>query len=144
MYTVSELVKNHPSRAIGDQAALIKTIETTLVAAHACVSCADACIGEPDPRLLARCIRMTLDCADVCQATWRMLTRQQEPDIAMVARQLDLCAYACRRAAEECEKHAKTHAHCATCGEACRWCEKACDTLLAGLPVRDEAGPAVH
>ena len=144
MYTVSELVKNNPNRAIADEGALIRCVETCLVAAHASVACADACIGEADPKALARSIRLSLDCADVCQATWRMLARQREPDIAMVARQLDLCAYACRRAAEECEKHARAHAHCETCGEACRWCEKACDALLASLPVHDDAPDAVH
>ena len=145
MYTVSELVKTNPNRALADEAALIKAIETCLVAAHACVACADACVGSADPKALARCIRITIDTGDVCASTWRMLARQEGPDIAMLARQLDLCAYACRRSAEECERHASMHEYCRVCAEACRWCEKACDTLLSGLPVRDDAAePAVH
>lgn len=138
MFTVSELIKNNPNPAIAEEASLIKCVETCLVAAHASVACADASIGVADPKALTRCIRVALDCADVCQATWRMLARQQAPDIAMLARQLDLCAYTCRRCAEECEKHSAIHAHCRVTADACRWCEKACDALLSGLPVRDE------
>ena len=37
--------------------------------------CADDCLSEDDHADLVRCIRLDLDCADVCDATGRILTR---------------------------------------------------------------------
>jgi hypothetical protein len=138
------MIKTSSSAAITEDAELIKCIETCLVCAHACVSCADACVGEADPRPLGRCITLDLDCADICQTTWRLLARQHTPEVAVLARQLDLCAFVCRLCAEECERHASMHEHCRVCAETCRWCEQACGALLAKLPARDEQSRMRH
>ena len=135
-YTVSEMIKPSSRAAITDDAELIRAIETCLVCAHACVSCADACVGENDPRPLLRCIRLDLDCADISQATWRLLARQLEPELDVLALQLELCARACVKCAEECERHAGEHDHCRVCAETCRWCERACRALLAKVPAQ--------
>lgn len=39
--------------------------------AEVCTACADACSAEGDPKMLVRCIRLNLDCADLCLATAR-------------------------------------------------------------------------
>ena len=58
------------------------------------------------PADLAKCIRTDLGCADVCEATGRVLYRHT--------------GY-----------HAETHEHCRICAEAGRRCEQACRDLIA-------------
>jgi hypothetical protein len=84
--------------------------------------------------MLARCIRLDLDCADVCDATGKILSRQTafEPQMARAA--LDACAQACRLCGEECEQHAEHGMeHYRICAEACRRCESACNNLLSAI-----------
>ena len=38
------------------------------ILAQVCTACADACLGEDDVGELTRCIRLDLDCADLCAA----------------------------------------------------------------------------
>ena len=80
-----------------------------------------------------RCIRLNLDCADVCAATGSLATRLSEPDTAVLRAQLEACAEACRACGEECEKHAVHMEHCRVCAEACRGCQRACEGLLGVL-----------
>ena len=82
-----------------------------------------------DVRAMVRCIRLDLDCADVCLTTGRMLSRQTEPDMSVVARQLEACIAACRSCGAECDKHAPHMAHCQACAAACHNCEQACQRL---------------
>ena len=79
---------------------------------------------------LRRCIRLDLDCADVCEVTGRVLSRQTEYDAELTRAVLEACASACRRCGAECESHAGMHEHCRICAEACRRCEEACEALL--------------
>ena len=82
---------------------------------------------------LVRCIRLDLDCADVCDATSHIVTRQTEPDLRVLKAAVEACAVACLDCAEECERHAAHHEHCRLCAEVCRRCKAACDDLLAIL-----------
>jgi hypothetical protein len=79
---------------------------------------------------LRRCIRLNLDCAEICAATGAVLSRQTMPDTSLIRAQLAACAEACRVCAEECERHAEMHEHCRVCAECCRRCEKACRALV--------------
>jgi hypothetical protein len=64
----------------------MQSASTSLLARGCCGRvCADACLGEEKVEMLRRCIRLNLDCADVCNATGRMLSRQQEPDLESAA-----------------------------------------------------------
>lgn len=82
---------------------------------------------------LRKCIRLNLDCADICDATGRVLTRQTQYDAPTSKAQLESCREACRTCAEECERHAEMHEHCRICAEACRRCEQACQELLSAM-----------
>jgi hypothetical protein len=135
MHSVSEMVRTNPS-ILGDDAELIRCIETCLIAAQACVACGDSCLSEADVKALARCIRLTQDCADVIQTTGRMVSRQKAADPQLLGGQLDLCAMACSLCAFECERHGAQHEHCRVCADACRWCEIACRELRAKLPAK--------
>jgi hypothetical protein len=81
--------------------------------------------------MLARCIRLNNDCADLCTATARILSRQTEPDAAVIRAAIDACAAACAACARECEQHGKHMEHCRICAEACRTCEGACRALAS-------------
>jgi hypothetical protein len=133
MTTVEEMLRTNPA-GLGtiDREALARCIHECHRCAQTCTACADACLSEPRVEELALCIRLDLDCADVCDVTARLLSRQtgHQPEIALA--QLQTCRVAVAACARECERHAATHEHCRICAEACRACERACDELLAG------------
>lgn len=104
-----------------DMAALAAYIEACFDCAQACTACADACLGEQDTAMLRRCIRLDLDCADLCAATGSILSRQTATDPAMVSAALQACAQACKLCGDECEQHGQHGMeHCRVCAEACR------------------------
>ena len=86
-----------------------------------CNHCATACLDEQDVKMLARCIKLDLDCADICQLTASYVARGSEHANHL----LKECAEICEACAAECEKH--THMeHCKRCAVACRRCAEAC------------------
>ncbi len=108
---------------------LAACIEACFDCAQACTACADACLAEDMVADLRRCITSDLNCADICAATGRVLSRQTAYDATLTTAVLIACREVCRICAEECEGH--THmAHCQICAEACRRCEQTCAQLL--------------
>lgn len=130
---VTEMLKTSPGKPIFANDALIQCIEACFDCAQSCDACADACLGEQQIDMLRRCIRLNQDCADVCIATGRMLSRQQHADVSLVRAQLDACLLACQSCGDECAKHAQRHEHCRVCAEACRTCARACQIAIAAL-----------
>ncbi|HEX5923302.1 MAG TPA: hypothetical protein VFY45_05690, partial [Baekduia sp.] len=59
--------------------------------AAACTSCADADLGERGLPELIRCVRLCLDCADICDATGRIVTRQTASDVDVVRAVVEAC-----------------------------------------------------
>jgi hypothetical protein len=131
--TVREIIERHPRPVSLDRDVLLRCIDECFDCAATCTSCADACLGESDVPELVRSVRLNLDCADVCDATGRVVTRQTEPDLGVVRAALETCVVACRACADECDRHAAHHDHCRVCAEVCRRCEQACDDLLATI-----------
>jgi hypothetical protein len=82
---------------------------------------------------LTQCIRVDLDCADICNITGRIMTRRTGSDDEVMRRMLSVCAAACKLCAEECQKHASMHEHCRICAESCRRCMEACQELARGM-----------
>jgi hypothetical protein len=115
---IAEMLRTHPQAT---NEGLASVIEELAACAKTCTSCADACLGEEGHLSdLVRCIRLNLDCADVCEATSRVLTRQTAFEPATARALLEACA-------EECERHAEMGMeHCRICAESCRRCETAC------------------
>ncbi len=126
------MLDTHPRPFNVDEATLANTIEMLIDCANTCTQCADACLAEGDPAL-AKCIRLNLDCADICNITGRIATRRTGSDEEMIRRMLHSCAAACRLCADECEKHAKMHEHCRICAESCRRCMSACEDAGRGM-----------
>ncbi|MGH3795283.1 MAG: four-helix bundle copper-binding protein [Pseudonocardiaceae bacterium] len=72
-----------------------------------------------------------LDCADIVQATSRVLTRAAGMDRNLLSAQLEACLLACERSHEFCSAHAEHLAHCRICAESTTACADACRELLA-------------
>ena len=88
-----------------------------------CNHCASACLDEEDVKMLAKCIKLDIDCAEICSLTANLIARGSVHGEHLKKE----CAEVCNACAEECEKHAKMGMeHCRTCGEACRKCAEAC------------------
>ena len=128
-----DILSAHPS-PVDHLDALVACVDDCFECEQACTACADACLSEEQPAKLRQCIRTDLDCADVCAATGRILSRQTKPQYALIRQQVETLRTACRLCAEECEQHADKHEHCRVCAEACRRCEQSCQRLLAALP----------
>jgi hypothetical protein len=130
-----QMLQTNPSSAAVGASTLVECVEACFDCAQSCVACADACLGEDDPKSLARCIRLNLDCADVCDATGRILSRQTAFEAQVARAALRACAEACRVCGDECEQHGQHGMeHCRVCAEACRRCEQACNDVLSALP----------
>ena len=133
MSYAQQMVETHPLQSPVDARKLAECIEACFDCVQACASCADACLNEDDPKSLSRCIRLDLDCADICDATGRMLSRQTAFDPEMARAAVEVCARACKLCGDECDQHASHHEHCKVCAEACRRCENSCNELLQAL-----------
>jgi hypothetical protein len=128
-----EMLEAHPGPGQIDRDVLARCIDECFACEQSCTACADADLAEEDFAELRRCARLCLDCADVCGATGRMLTRQTDFDAASARAQVSSCITACELSAEECEHHADHHEHCRLCAEECRRCIDACSAVLDAI-----------
>ena len=103
---VSSMLETYP-KDLGDidRQKLAEFIEACFECAQTCTACADACLAEDMVSELTQCIRFNLDCADICAATGRVLSRQTGNNVETTRALL----------------------------EACRRCEQACAELVATL-----------
>jgi len=128
----TEMLKTHPRGPSMHIDLIDACIRACFECAEACTDCADACLGEAELEHLVRCIRLNLDCADICATTGRVVSRQTEPSADILRLQLEACIGACRTCGMECQMHSSMK-HCQICAEACRQCEEACQRLSATL-----------
>jgi len=127
------LLGTHPRDLILDADVLVRCTEACFDCAQACTTCADACLGEDDVAELVKCVRLNQDCADVCAAAGRVVSRQTDYDVNVIRTIVQACAEACEACGDECERHAAQHEHCRVCEEACRRCEATCQDLLGAI-----------
>lgn len=132
MYT-QEIITAHPHLRGTVNMALIAAIDKLYACAQACTSCADGCVAEQRVIELRQCIRLNVDCADVCAATATLATRRTGSNEDVVRKMLDACITACRFCGEECQRHASLHEHCRICAIACRQCDAACQQAFSSL-----------
>jgi hypothetical protein len=114
-----------------DNVALAQCIDACMECARSCTWCADSCLNESHVGDLTACIRLDMNCADICETTARVLIRSADRDAALTRRVLEACMQACRSCGDECDRHANALEHCRICAEACRRCERACQELLS-------------
>jgi hypothetical protein len=98
-------------------------IEACNQCANACDHCATACLKEKDPRPMARCIALDVDCAEMCRIAAAFMARGGE--FAGII--CGTCADICQACGEECARHDMPH--CQECAEACRLCAAECRSM---------------
>lgn len=121
-----EMIRTHPHVRGNINDELVRCVEECYDCSQSCTACADACLGEDTVKELAQCIRLNLDCADVCMATGALASRRTGSNELLLRTMLEACAQACRLCGEECARHAGEHEHCRICAESCQRCEQAC------------------
>jgi hypothetical protein len=126
-----QMLDSYPRTVNLDAGVLAATIDALSDCAQACTADVDADLSEQDMAEMVRCIRLCLDCVDVCTATLGVTSRLAEYDADVVRPLLEACVAICKSCGDECERHAPHHEHCRVCAEECRRCEQACRELLA-------------
>ena len=128
-----QLLDTYPGVVIADAGVLAAAIDALSDCAQACTADVDADLGEQNLAEMVRCIRLCLDCADVCTATIGVISRQADHDPGVTRPLLEACVAICKSCGDECGRHAPHHEHCRVCEQACRRCEQACRELLGAL-----------
>jgi hypothetical protein len=133
MARLERMLDAHPEPAGANGDAARRCIEACMECAQACTVCADACLAEDNVSQLATCVRLNLDCAEVCRVTGTLMTRPSHRDAPALRAQLQACIEICRACAAECEDHGSHHEHCRICAETCRDCAEACEAMIGAL-----------
>ena len=128
-----QMLDTSPGPSSVDAAVLAAAIDALNDCDQACVADAGDDLGEHDVTEMVKCIRLCLDCADICAATARVTSRLTEYDANVIRPLLLACVAICKSCGDECEQHAGMHEHCRVCAEACRRCEQVCQELLGAL-----------
>jgi len=127
-----QMLDTYPRAFNVDADLLAAAIDALSDCGQACNADNAADLSEPDVTEMVRCIRLCLDCVDVCTAAMGVLSRQAEYDASLTRPLLESCVAICKSCGDECERHAHMP-HCRVCAQACRRCEQACRDLLAAL-----------
>jgi hypothetical protein len=96
-------------------------IELLYTCADACDSCASVCLAGEDMTKTARCVRLDIECANLCRTTASLLSS----DSAFARRLCGLCADVCDTCAIECARHREME-HCVRCADTCKACATEC------------------
>ena len=103
-------------------------IEACNDCAVACDHCAASCLKEPDVKMMARCIALDIDCAEICRLASAYMARGSELAGAIC----EVCADVCEECGKECARHKAEH--CQKCAEACRRCAEECRKMASAHP----------
>lgn len=132
MDALRAVLEAHPDPASSAGPEALKCIYETAQCAYVCTACADACLVETEYGDLSQCIRLNLDCAEICAIVGRFLARPGHQDRETLERILEACMLACRACAEECRGHGDME-HCQVCAEQCERCAEACERMVPAL-----------
>lgn len=142
MTSLVGMIATHPHVRGNTNQTLGRAAELAAACASVCRSCADACLGEAQVADLVQCIRLNLDCADLCDAFAAIATRRSGGNVPVIDLAAQACEAACRRCAEECQRHAARHEHCRLCAESCVECADACRAARENLGDDHQPAPA--
>ena len=117
------------------QQELFRFLEDRFACAQACTECARACalrasLVDPDGTEQQELLRRKgIMCAEVCDATCRVLSEDNRMDEAGIRVQLEWCRTVCLESAHTFDKHPGAEETAA----ACRACAQACTDFMATL-----------
>lgn len=126
--SIAKMIASHPDVAGNLNEPLALAVRHAMFCSAICTSCADACLAEEMAKEMRQCIRLCLDCADVCDAAFKLATRRTGSNEIVIQEMLQLCITACDLCAEECGRH--DHDHCRLCAEMCRETSRDCKAAL--------------
>lgn len=112
-----------------DQPLFQPCIDACNICADTCDRCATLCLQEPDTKVMARCITLEIDCAQVCRVAAGFMARGSELSHTICQACLEVCED-CR---QECAQYQMEH--CKECEMACRLCAQECLRMLAEMSV---------
>ncbi|MFY9488506.1 MAG: hypothetical protein WAP35_07425 [Solirubrobacterales bacterium] len=142
---VREMLNARPRDTRLSGAVLEHCVEALADCAQACTQCADDCLAERHEQgHMAKCIRLNLDCVDICTATQRAISRQSAYEPTTIAAQLRAAIAATHACAQVCGDHGQHMAHCGICAAYCQAAATACTDLLAALPGLPDNGGDEH
>jgi hypothetical protein len=118
-----------PAEQGNDRALMADAVRTLFDCAQACTACAGSCLSEERITSLRKAIRISLDCAELCEVTARMLSQRDAYDTDLTRAQLRACMELCLRSAEECARRGRGP----DCVETCHRCVESCWALLGRL-----------
>lgn len=121
--------RHEPHRQEPSHEELVRYLEDRFACAQACDACVRACLGRRGPAEWGDEPRLNTACADVCEATSRVLAEQSDQDEERVRTQVEWCRAICL----QCAALSDLRPGSAPCAEACRRCAKACDDFLTAL-----------
>lgn len=101
----------------------IECIRACNECAAACLACAKSCLKGDDLKMMAGCIALDLECADICSLAAASIARKDKHMKAICA----LCADVCQACGAECAKHAMDH--CKHCADTCKRCVEVCRAM---------------
>jgi hypothetical protein len=85
-----------------------------------CERCVSLCMNEDDPSLMAKCIKLNLDCADMCLHTIKSTTS----NFLLVRNSLAAVKELCQKCAQEYRKFKIDY--CQACADICERCAAEC------------------
>ena len=86
-------------------------IDACLACAAICNHCAASCTEEDDVNMMAKCIRLDMECAAICYAAAQVMSMGGQSAAELCA----ISANICNACADECAKH--DNEHCRECAE---------------------------
>ena len=89
-----------------------------------CYSCASTGLLEDNQKPVARAIKLSMECADICRLAAASIAIRSENMYAICR----LCAEVCKKCEMECISHQMEC--CIKCAGSCRSCAEACIKLL--------------
>jgi hypothetical protein len=104
----------------------LECIEACTLCEFACLACAEACLGDIDLPRLKHCVRLNLDCAEVCLATRMLVSEALLAAPRLVLAQLMVCARLCASCEAECRRFGLPSDRFSACAHACAHCEELC------------------
>ncbi|MDW8845995.1 four-helix bundle copper-binding protein [Erwinia sp. MMLR14_017] len=100
-------------------------IDACYLCATACDNCAASCLKEENLEMMRDCIRLDMQCANICRLSAQFMALDSESAKKLCA----VCAEICQQCGDECGKH--QHDHCQQCAKACHACAEACRKMAA-------------
>lgn len=92
---------------------------------EACGICASSCLNEKGVEKMRECIATDLDCADICSATLKVVSRRSSQAESLIK----VCIEICDRCESVCSSHDMEH--CQQCAKACKSCKQECESYLS-------------